>query len=105
MRVIKVYEYSGGPINDWKLVAYHHIMLPEAYNDGHYREVGSFNAFFHNPKRIAKRLESTKNFVIRDTVDYDYHGRNYNIPEFRHLSMLDFFAHIGYNNKKKVFEK
>lgn len=104
MRAIKVQEYSG-PRPNWKLVAYHYIMLGDCMNDDSYKEIRAYSAFFENGKRIKKRLNSSKNFSVRDPSDYDYYSRDYKIPEFRHLSIFDFFEHIGYDKKRKKFLK
>lgn len=97
MKSIKVREYSG-LLGNWNLEAYHYIMLPESYNDNNYKEVRAYNAFFHNPNRVLKRLNSERNFAV-DDLDI----RDYKVPEFRHLSIFDFFKQIGYDNKKKKF--
>ena len=79
-------------------------MLADAYNDDNYKEIRAYSAFFENYKRIQKRIKSNRNFRAQDPSDLYYTRRDYKIPEFRHLSIFDFFKHIGYNNKKKAFE-
>lgn len=94
-KILQKHKDSG------KLHSYHYVMFASVYNNNFYKEVRAYSAFFHSKHR---RHWKHKDFFFRDCDPVlDYEPRDYKIPEFRHLSIFEFFNHVGYNNAKKNF--
>lgn len=103
MRIQKILQRYKKPIKKTYLLAYHYVMIASPENDNNYKESRAYNAFFHS---THGRHWQHKDFYFRACdPGYDlYIPRDHKIPEFRHLSIFEFFNHIGYNNKIKDFE-
>lgn len=97
MRIHKILQKRK---DSGKLHSYHYIMSASVDNDNNYKEVRAYNAFFHS---THGRNWKHKDFFFRCCDPLIYEPRDHKIPEFRHLSIFDFFNHIGYNNAKKNF--
>lgn len=102
MRSAQINEH--GP--DYRLVAYHYILFPSANNDNFYREIRSYNAFFHNPNLMERRRKWKKYFITKFGEPIEcLLPRDYNVPEFRYTSIYEFFGAIGYDYRKRKFSK
>lgn len=103
MIIQKILQRSKKPTKKTDLFAYHYVMIANPENDNNYKESRAYNAFFHS-KHIRRWKHKDFYFQACDP-SYDlYVPRDYKIPEFRHLSIFEFFNHIGYNKKTKDFK-
>ncbi len=104
MRIDKILQKYKDPTEKSSLFAYHYVMRASVDNDCFYKEVRAYNAFFHSAH--GRHWKHDKFFfkVCDPNYEFDNPPRDHKIPEYRHLSIFDFFIHIGYNNKNKKFE-
>lgn len=103
MRIQKILQRSKKPIKKTDLFAYHYVMMASPENDNNHKESRAYNAFFHS---THGRFWKHKDFYFQACdPSYDFYNqpRDHKIPEFRHLSIFEFFNHVGYDNAKKNF--
>jgi hypothetical protein len=73
-------------------------------DDGWYRMIISYSAFFESPKRRNKNddflyyLEDE--YPIIDKTEYAI-KRDAKLPVVEHAGLYEFFEHIGYDRKRK----
>ena len=87
-----------------KHVVIHQFPLPEFNDDGFYRTVTSYSAFFESRKR--RNWSENYLYVAGDTFiepsEYEV-KRNATLPVIQHSNLINFFGYIGYDRKKKTF--
>lgn len=96
-KILQKHKYSG------RLHSYHYIMRADPDNDNNYKEVRAYNAFFYSTHGRHWKHKEFYFKVCDEDYDFSNKPRDHKIPEFRHLSIFEFFNHIGYNNAKKNF--
>ena len=87
-----------------KHVMLHELPLPQHKDDGFYRTMISYGAFFTGAKRRNWSKEYL--FVAVDNwyIPSEYEvNRDRNLLVRRHDNLLDFFRSIGYDRKSKKF--
>jgi hypothetical protein len=96
---------------------FHEIQIPEFKDEGFYRTMISYDAFFESPKRRNKNDDYLYLVVTDNTISDSMREkfpdvvkreeeRDANLPRIKHDSLYDFFEYIGYDRKKqKIIQK
>lgn len=89
---------------------FYYLMLPDVGEDGFYRAVSSFNAFFNSMRNPKANVTAVRQF----TADYEddiHHRRDsvlYKDVDWDNLrtfdSIWDFYKFIGYDHKTRKYK-
>lgn len=119
--IMKVLKVTKIELKGCEHLEFHHIQFPEYHDDGWYRKMISFGAFFESVKQRNK----SKNFLyylVDDRYDDRQHklmmemkfpeiakyeaDRDAKMPVIEHAGLFEFFEYIGYCRKKqKITDK
>ena len=92
-------KIENGSIRDVNSI--HYVLSPEAFNEGFYNEVRSYNSF-NSKGRYDHKNSKAYRYMEEFNFERDYKTVTKN-KQIRHLSIYNFFNHIGYDKKKKKF--
>jgi hypothetical protein len=81
---------------------YHRFVLPAVTENGFYRTIRSFSAFFHSNK---KRNWTAKRLFSAHRQDEPITFFDPTLPMIQHESLWDFYNYIGYDKKTKKFSE
>lgn len=85
-------------------VAIHSFPFPEFKDQGFYRTIISYSAFFESTKMRNKNKDYLFLVIREDEPRTPYElERDDKLPVFQHSDLLSFFEYIGYDRKTKEY--
>lgn len=93
--------------NNYEHVKIHTFPLPEFKDQGFYRTITSYSAFFESAKMRNKSsahlfLAIDENIYNTASTEFEKE-RDRNLPVVQHKDLLSFFEYIGYDRKTKKY--
>jgi hypothetical protein len=89
---------------------FYYLMLPDCREDGFYRAVMSFNAFFNSTRNPTANVTEVRQFTSDDSFGIDIRKKSklYSHVDWDNLrtfaSIWDFYKFIGYDYKARSYK-